>query len=396
MDEMKETDDKLDSSSDGFELSAGIEKNLFKAGWMLTAGLVNIPLQKIERHLAEKKADSDARIAETKADSDARIAETKADSDARIAETKADSDARIMVTHTVAQRISEQLNVSEEFVTLAATKFFGNIVQEQLNLDSIFEKAQLSLHNTPQDETNTDQNIGEISDDWLNEFRGVACKKSSQEAHELFSKVLAGEIRKPGAFSLFALTTLANMDQEVVQLFNKFCSLCIVYLEDPNEFLQSDSYFNIKDVRIPFLTGDISDAGTIEHIHPSIIDKFNDRSDSIYKEYGFGFKEIQLLKDLRLIESSSLMYYNYILYNNELWIVTLPTPHTPFKEEDIKDIEIAGYALTSVGRELFHLTERDTPPEYWDTISEFLKDYYDVKLCKFPNSQKKSSSNKAD
>ena len=48
----------------------------------------------------------------------------------------------------------------------------------------------------------------DISKDWLNEFRGIACKKSSEDAQNLFSKVLAGEIRKPGSFSLRATNYL--------------------------------------------------------------------------------------------------------------------------------------------------------------------------------------------
>ena len=114
---MEKSDDML------VPLSEGIEKNLAKAAWKLSAGLLNIPLQAIERHLSEKKSES---------------------------------DVRIMVNQTLAQRISEQLDVPEEYVTLAVAKSFGNIVQEQLNLDNILEKTQQSLQNTPQDETHTD------------------------------------------------------------------------------------------------------------------------------------------------------------------------------------------------------------------------------------------------
>lgn len=309
-------------------------------------------------------------------------------------EKNAISDGRADITQYASQRLMDKMDeieVPAEYAKIALINELETIVNKRSILDKIFGKAKIIVQTTPQDDTNSNDNIGEISDDWLNEFRDVACKKSSEEAQELFSKVLSGEIRKPGSFSLLALTTLANMDQEITQLFNNFCSLSIVYLEEPNEFLKSDTYFNIKDVRMPFLTGDMSDVGTTKHIHPSILDQFNDRSDSIYKEHGLGFKEIQLLKDLRLIENSSLMYYKCIWFNNELWAVTLPTPHTPhtpLKEEDIKDIRIAGYALTSAGRELFHLTERDTSPQYWEIISKFIQDFYNVNLYKIPKPEK--------
>ena len=336
MDEMEKSDDML------VPLSEGIEKNLAKAAWKLSAGLLNIPLQAIERHLSEKKSDS---------------------------------DARIMVTQTVAQRISEQLDVPEEYVTLAVAKSFGNIVQEQLNLDSVFEKTQQSLQNTPQDETQADRNIEEISDDWLNQFREYACQKSSEEAQDLFSKVLAGEIRKPGSFSLRALTTLSDMDQNVAMIFKAFCSLCLVNLDNPRMYhlTQSKSHFKIKDARIPII---------------------NDVEESklIYLMYGLRFEHFKLLMEYNLIVDHTDIDYYTFWYNNELWGFLSPDAYMPSASEDQKFVKLTGYALTNVGAELFHIVEFDTPTGYWERISKFIQDFYNVKLYKYPKHQSIFSS----
>ena len=342
-----------------------IEKNLFKAIGRLTTAVVNMPIGYLERRDAEKTAESNARIA---------------------------------ITQTITQRLCEELGVTPEQVILTATKYYGQIVKEQLNLNQIVENVNLSLQNTPQENTNTESQIGEIGDDWLNGFRDVACKKSSEEAQDLFSKVLEGEIRKPGSFSLRALTTLSDMDQNVATLFNAFCSLCLVHLDDPRMYhlSQSQSHFKIKDARIPILNGGINDAGTVKPINPSILNKFTDRSEAIYKEYGFNFPEFQLLKEYSLIDDSSLIRYNHFWYNNELRTFTLLTTDIPKSQEDLQKIRISGYALTSVGKELFHITKLDTPPQYIEKITEFLQDYYSIKLYKYPKPQKKSLSKSTD
>ena len=82
------------------------------------------------------------------------------------------------------------------------------------------------------------------------------------------------------------------------------------------------------------------------------------------------------------IEGSSLMEYNLFWYNNELWGILEPSSYFPSTLADYKEITITGYALTSVGRELFHITKRSSPLGYFEKITEFLKIYYDANIVK--------------
>ena len=81
-----------------------------------------------------------------------------------------------------------------EYVKTAGIKHAAKIVQEQLNIDTIFTKTMERLQDEQANEADTESQIGDISDGWLNQFREVACKKNSEDAQDLFSKMLEGEI----------------------------------------------------------------------------------------------------------------------------------------------------------------------------------------------------------
>ena len=59
-------------------------------------------------------------------------------------------------------------------------------------------------------------------------------------------------------------------------------------------------------------------------------------------------------------------------------------------------INIAGYALTSVGKELYRITKLDTPPQYFEKITEFLQDFYSETLYKFPKHTETSPEESTD
>ena len=69
-------------------------------------------------------------------------------------------------------------------------------------------------------------------DDWLSTFESEACHKSSEEMQERFARILAGEIKKPGTFSIRAIKLLGQIDSETASTFRTFCSGCISF-DDP-------------------------------------------------------------------------------------------------------------------------------------------------------------------
>lgn len=60
-----------------------------------------------------------------------------------------------------------------------------------------------------------------VSDDWLLRWRDNAASVSSDELQSLWGKVLAGEVKSPGSYSLRTLEFLRNLSQEEAQHIEK-------------------------------------------------------------------------------------------------------------------------------------------------------------------------------
>ncbi|WP_210316036.1 DUF2806 domain-containing protein [Bradyrhizobium sp. cir1] len=62
----------------------------------------------------------------------------------------------------------------------------------------------------------------EIDDDWLNLYAKLAEDKSSEELRSLFGKILAGEIRKPGSFSLRTMQFVSALSRDEAHKISEF------------------------------------------------------------------------------------------------------------------------------------------------------------------------------
>lgn len=93
--------------------------------------------------------------------------------------------------------------------------------KRMLNLATV---ARIALDDLRENDTQDgpDDNIeGEISEDWLNWFETYAEKATAEDLRRLWGKVLAGETRKPGSFSLSTLRVISETDQRLADLFQK-------------------------------------------------------------------------------------------------------------------------------------------------------------------------------
>ena len=100
-----------------------------------------------------------------------------------------------------------------------------------------------------------------------------------------FGRILAGEIRNPGSYSILTLKTLGELDQNIATLFKKLCSACVVLGIQNNE--------HIIDARVPSLGGD---AGS-----------------NALKKYGLGFDQLNILNEYDLIISDYNSWRDYNL-----------------------------------------------------------------------------------
>lgn len=61
-------------------------------------------------------------------------------------------------------------------------------------------------------------------DDWMNSFIRFAEDASSERLQDLFGRLLAGEVMRPGAFSIGTLRVLSELDQSMANDFNQVWS----------------------------------------------------------------------------------------------------------------------------------------------------------------------------
>ena len=309
------------------------------------------------------------------------------------AEATAKSEARIAIIEAATENVTGNPDLDPEFVKQVLVQSIGWTFEDVVNFNKIVgDTTESLLNNPPQEDVNADQPTEDISKDWLNGFRGIACKKSSEDAQKLFSKVLEGEIRKPGSISLRSLSTLADMDQNVAELFQRFCSLCLVNLDNPKIYhhTQSKSNFKIKDARIPYLTESITDISMLFGNKKQSISKLSNMSKSIYNSFGLNHNTLKSLSEYGLIEASletaGYIEYSNFWYNNDLWACLKPDAHSPQSLEDLQSMPISGFGLTSVGRELFYIIELQSPSQYWELLTNYLQELYSIKLFKYPKS----------
>jgi hypothetical protein len=105
--------------------------------------------------------------------------------------------------------------VSSDTADFANRRFQNMILRHHENARQIVVHAVDELRIEPV----LDRDDVQISDDWLNIFEREAVEMSSEQMQRLFGKVLAGELRKPGSYSIKTVRTLAQLDNRVAALF---------------------------------------------------------------------------------------------------------------------------------------------------------------------------------
>ena len=313
------TDLLLDST-----IPAPIRKNAFKAFDRLCSALIDVPVGALERRSAEKRAES---------------------------------EARIKIIGENAAQIAGQMNVPPEYAQRAGNKFAEKIIREQVNLDKI-SAATINELNKAESDSSTDQTAdsGEektVNDDWLNSFEEEARQKSTEDMQFLFGRILAGEIRKPGTYSILAVKTLGKLDQKrCSSLQKKLCSVCVM--------LEIPTVGSVLDVRAPSLGG-------------------NAGSNALSK-YGLGFDQLNILHEYGLIISDYNSWSDYKLcLLNKNPPVTIPFRHqgrywvlspSPGRDNN-QEFRVSGVALSRAGRELFPIVDQDPMNEYTQDLKKF-------------------------
>ncbi len=201
-----------------------------------------------------------------------------------------------------------------------------------------------------------------FEDDWLNTFENEACQKSSEEMQERFARILAGEIKRPGSFSIRAIKLLGQIDSKTASIFRTFCSGCVSFDKPSGSGRTYDSMF-------PTFGGE----------------------SSIYLvgKYGITNKMLSFLNEVSLLENEIQASFALgpVLEIQKCFIGNSEDPPVPFlyagkyyliKHRDDKkeidwDFNLTGLSLSSLGSELVCIIDPEPVEKHFEDMKEFFE-----------------------
>lgn len=265
-------------------------------------------------------------------------------------EKRAVTEARTNLVKENAAQIADKMEVSPEYVHKAETKFAEKIVKEQINLDKTCVVTMEELQQSDQGTSAGSDSGGVeeekiISDDFLNSFEEEVRHKSSEEMQRLFGRILAGEIRKPGTYSIRTLKILGEVEQEVAILFKKLCSLSVAIPPGSGVVL---------DARVCSLGG---------HAAQNALGK-----------YGLNFDQLNVLNEHGLIISEYNSLFPYVVqgmsipfqHQGRSWVLSASAESMKDKE-----VQVSGVGFSRAGRELFAIVDQDQAAGYTEDLKKY-------------------------
>jgi hypothetical protein len=100
----------------------------------------------------------------------------------------------------------------------ALEHFADDLSRKHANKESVVVHALEDLRGAPE-EALSGREDETLSEDWLNMFSSHSENASSDHLRRMWGKVLAGEIRTPGSFSLSTLRFISELDRDIATKF---------------------------------------------------------------------------------------------------------------------------------------------------------------------------------
>ena len=137
-------------------------------------------------------------------------------------------------------------DIEQDIIDRIEERVLHREFRNQKNLDSINLIAEQELH------TETEVSNEEVDKDWINRFFNYAQEISNEGMQKLWGKILAGEVKSPGSYSMRTLGVLRNLTKREAEIFLKFAQLSIKgqdssFILNPNDYLKDKFGILITD-----------------------------------------------------------------------------------------------------------------------------------------------------
>ncbi len=205
------------------------------------------------------------------------------------------SAAKAEAEHGEVIKRTEALLNADKLAQRAGKRLLVREIRRQNNIEVVISLAKNKLDEDVSDEP--------VDADWATRFFDVVQDVSDANVQTLWAKILAGEIKQPGTFSLRTIEILRNINSQEAQIFsNKLCPLIFssqfaIRLERKTEIPK----FGLRFVDIIRLrdAGLVSEGDNIVNSHE---DEFGERV-----EFQIGLDKFKLYANNKLIEIPILL-----------------------------------------------------------------------------------------
>lgn len=189
------------------------------------------------------------------------------------------TDRESIIQGAAASRVQAAILNDEEISEVIAALALSSRLTPIANKMRVAELAvEDLLGSASENEPSADESDGgEVDLDWLNHFASYAEKASSEGVRNLWARVLAGEIRRSGSFSLSSLRLLAELDQRMATTFEN-----VVQYRYNDEFILKPKIEEMQGLRLNALTF-LEEVGLLQTIDAigGVVRKINPNNDGV-------------------------------------------------------------------------------------------------------------------
>lgn len=181
------------------------------------------------------------------------------------------------------------------------------------------------------------ERLDDVDFGWWRNWRDKARLSADEEVENLFAQVLAGQVERPGAFSLQTLSVLGNLEKMGADFFAALCRFVVT-----EHFTEGDTEF--------------------QWVYPLFLAKY---SDAAYRHFGYGGGALEYLDSLGLIR--------YVMDGMVRFISAKPgCTFSYFNNSYTFDSEVrlgqGCVDFTRAGLELYSLVSPEEVPGFWDFV----------------------------
>lgn len=259
--------------------------------------------------------------------------------------TRKMADAKAYAINTLSEKIKDNPNV------VINCSFDGISLLSKDDIDLCFRINQRINHEEANKQKNIESIIGQayellssetevendnVDIDWITRFFSITGEINNQQMQILWAKILSGEIKRPGTYSLRTLELLRNISQKEAAIFTKIAKYII----------NCDGLYIF----------------------------FNDQN--VYKKYGMSILDFAILNEAGLITLEALTR-NIALKPSEEFALIYCDVLLLLKNKSENDIinQFPFYKLTKSGEELFQILNTESDINYISDLLGWFKNH---------------------